>query len=151
MKFVVVMSEWLRYVLDTEVKRVAEPSTELSNYQKPDQMPGKMPERPDKTQICSEVETRTPGVCLKFFDSHIGKHLSWILQEVGNMECEVVMFKPSIVKNCCQKVVRAWCDSNLRSVWWTHLLEGAVKLKTETFQARLTQQTPKLADSLWRP
>ncbi len=71
-------------------------------------MLGKMPERPDKSKYVVKVnrELLAEASVYKIFDSHLWKHFSWILQEVGDMECEGVMFKPPIGKNCGQSLMQ---------------------------------------------
>lgn len=73
----------------------------------------------------------------------------WILQEARDIECKGVVFKPATAKNWAWKVVRFYI--NQQTAWWTLILEGAIKLKTEAFRICLTQSTLNSADSLWRP
>lgn len=92
-------------------------------------------------------ELQTEASIQKFFNSHL--HFFWILQEARDIECKGVVFKPATAKNCDRKVVRF--DINQQTAWWTPILEGAIKLKTEAFRICLTQSTLNSADSLWRP
>jgi len=83
------------------------------------------------------------------FNSHLRMNFSHIPREVGDMESEWTISKPSIVEaadwSCGRKVVVACRGGNPRTRG-----REAVKLNKEAFQAWLAQGSPEAANRFWQ-
>uniref|UniRef100_H2MWP2 C-type lectin domain-containing protein n=1 Tax=Oryzias latipes TaxID=8090 RepID=H2MWP2_ORYLA len=151
--FVVVSGDLRPCVLDTQVKRGAELSTDhylvvsWIRWQKK-----RRPERlgrPKRTvRVCWE-RLAEPSV-RDVFNSHLRENFKHVQREVGDIESEWTMFSTSIVsaaaRSCGRKVSGACRGSNPRTRWWIPEGRDAVKLKKESYQAWLACGTPEAAN-----
>ncbi len=157
--FEVVSSDLRLYVLDTQVKKGAELSTDHYLVVSWIRWQGRLPDRPGKPRqiVRGELECLAEDLVNRVFNSHPRKNFLLILGEAGDMESpdvgEWVMFKASIVEadawSCGQEVIGACPGGNLRTRWWTPVVKEAVKLKKEAFRAWLAPGSPAAADRYW--
>lgn len=121
---VVISSDLQPYVLDTWVKKGAELSTDHHLVVSWIRCFGRLQDRPGKPKRVVRVswEHTAEASVSRVFNSHLQKNFSFILGDVGDMECELAMFKASIVeaadRSCGLKVIGANQGSNLRTRLW---------------------------------
>ncbi|TWW59961.1 R2 Retrovirus-related Pol polyprotein from type I retrotransposable element [Takifugu flavidus] len=150
--FVVVSSDLRPHVLDTQVKRGAELSTDHHLVVSWLRWWGRMPDRPGRpkrvVRVCWERLAESP--VRRSFNSPLQESFEHVPGEAGDIESEWTMFRASIVEaadRCCgRKVVGACHGGNTRTRWWTPAVRDAVKLKKESYRALLACGTPEAAD-----
>ncbi|KAK3512631.1 hypothetical protein QTP70_018762 [Hemibagrus guttatus] len=150
---VVVSSDLQLHVLDTQVKRGAELSTDHHLVVSWIRLRRRMPDRLGRpkriVRVCWErlADPSVRGV----FNSHLRESFIQIPREVGDIESEWTMFSSSIVdaaiRSCGHKVSGAGCGGNPRTQWWTLEVRDAVKLKKESYRAWLARGTPEAAEA----
>ncbi|KAK3509336.1 hypothetical protein QTP70_029059 [Hemibagrus guttatus] len=150
---VVVSSDLRLHVLDTQVKRGAELSTNHHLVVSWSRLRRRMPDRLGRpkciVRVCWEhlADPSVRGV----FNSHLWESFNQILREVGDIESEWTMFSSSIVdaaiRSCGRKVSGAGRGGNPQTQWWTLEVRDAVKLKKEPYRAWLAQGTPEAAEA----
>uniref|UniRef100_A0A671V1W2 Reverse transcriptase domain-containing protein n=1 Tax=Sparus aurata TaxID=8175 RepID=A0A671V1W2_SPAAU len=150
--FVVVSSDLRLYVLDTRVKRGAELSTDHHLVVSQICWQGRKLDRPGRpkriVRVCWE-RLAEPSI-REIFNSHLRESFCQIPREAGDIESERTMFSTSIVgtavRSCGRKVSGACHGGNPRTRWWTPEVRDVVKLKKESYRARLARGTPEAAD-----
>ncbi|KAK3549912.1 hypothetical protein QTP86_015528 [Hemibagrus guttatus] len=150
---VAVSSDLRPHVLDIQVKRGAELSTNhhlvVSWIRLQRRMPDRLGRPKHIVKVCWEclADPSVRGV----FNSHLWESFNQIPREVGDIESEWTMFSSSIVdaaiRSCGRKVSGAGCGGNPRTQWWTLEVRDAVKLKKESYQAWLARGTPEAAEA----
>ncbi|KAK3529719.1 hypothetical protein QTP86_000825 [Hemibagrus guttatus] len=148
---VVVSSDLRPHVLDTQVKRRAELSTDhhLVELTLMEGMPIRLGQAPIVTESCWNclADPSVRGV----FNSHLRESFNQIPREVGDIESEWTMFSSSIVdtaiRSCGRKVSGAGRGGNPQTQWWTLEVRDAVKLKKESYRACLARGTPEAAEA----
>ncbi|KAK3514352.1 hypothetical protein QTP70_015881 [Hemibagrus guttatus] len=150
---VIVSSDLRPHVLDTRVKRGAEPSTDHHLVVSWVRLRRRMLERLGRpkriVRVCWErlADPSVRGV----FNSHLRESFNQIPREVGDIESEWTMFSSSIVdaaiRSWGRKVSGAGCGGNPRTQWWTLEVRDAVKLKKESYRAWLARGTPEAAEA----
>ncbi|TWW61044.1 hypothetical protein D4764_05G0011340 [Takifugu flavidus] len=154
--FVVVSSDLWPHVLDTQVKRGAELSTDHHLVVSWLRWWGRMPDRPGRlkrvVRVCWERLAESP--VRRSFNSRLRESFDHVPGEAGDIESEWTMFRASIVEaadRCCgRKVVGACRGGNARTRWWTPAVRDAVKLKKESYRALLACGTHEAADGYRR-
>ena len=149
---VVVLSDLWLYVLDTQVKRGVELSTDHHLFVSWIRWWGRLLDRPCKAKQVVRVNWNIRKPLSIRSSIHTSRiiffHLS---KEVGDMESEWTMFRTSIAdttsKSCGLNVVCACHGSNRRIQWWTPAVREANKLKKEAFQAWLSRGSPEVRHS----
>ncbi|KAK3561638.1 hypothetical protein QTP86_011885 [Hemibagrus guttatus] len=150
---VIVSSDLRPHVLDTQVKRGAELSTDHHLVVSWIRLRRRMPDRLGRpkciVRVCWEhlADPSVRGV----FNSHLRESFNQIPREVGDIESEWTMFSTSIVdaaiQSCGRKVSGAGRGGNPRTQWWTLEVRDAVKLKKESYRAWLARGTPEAAEA----
>ncbi|KAK3508751.1 hypothetical protein QTP70_004231 [Hemibagrus guttatus] len=153
---VVVSSDLRPHVLDTQVKRGAELSTDHHLVVSWIHLRRRVADRLGRpkriVRVCWERLADPPvrGV----FNSHLRESFNQILREVGDIECEWTMFSSSIVDTAIRsrgrKVSGASHGGNPQTQWWTLEVRDAIKLKKESYQAWLARGTPETAEASWQ-
>ncbi|TWW62406.1 hypothetical protein D4764_04G0010530 [Takifugu flavidus] len=146
--FVVVPLDLRPYVLDTQVKRGAELSTDHHLVVSWLRWWGRMPDTPGRpkriVRVCWECLAETS--VRRSFNSHIRESFDHVPGEAGDIESEWTMFRASIVEaadRCCGcKVVGACRGNNTQTRWWTPVVRDATRLKRESYRALLACGTP---------
>ncbi|KAK3573272.1 hypothetical protein QTP86_019232 [Hemibagrus guttatus] len=148
---VIVSSDLRPHVLDTQVKRGAELSTDHHLVVSWSRLRRRMLDRLGRpkriVRVCWEhlADPSVRGV----FNSHLRESFNQIPREVGDIESEWTMFSSSIVdtaiRSCNRKVSGAGRGGNPRTQWWTLEVRDAVKLKKESYRAWLARGTPEAA------
>ncbi|KAK3512370.1 hypothetical protein QTP70_007360 [Hemibagrus guttatus] len=138
---VIVSSDLRPHVLDTQVKRGAELSTDHHLVVSWICLRRRMPDRLGRpkriVRVCWEclADPSVRGV----FNSHLRESFNQIPREVGDIESEWTMFSSSIVdaaiRSCGRKVSDAGPGGNPRTQWWTLEVRDAIKLKKESYRA----------------
>ena len=151
--FVVVSSDLRPYVLDTQVKRGAELSTDHHLVVSWICWQGRKldrPGRPKRTvRICWE-RLAEPSV-REVLNSHLLREsFDQIPREAGDIKwSKMTMFSTSNVDaavwSCGHKVSGAGRGGNPRTRWWTLEMRDAIKLKKESYRAWLARGTPEAA------
>ncbi|KAK3572591.1 hypothetical protein QTP86_000401 [Hemibagrus guttatus] len=139
--FVVVSSDLRPHVLDTQVKRGAELSTDHHLVVSWIRLRRRMPDRLGRpkriVRVCWEnlADPSVRGV----FNSHLRQSFNQIPREVGDIESEWTMFSSSIVnaaiRSCGHKVSGAGCGGNPRTQWWTLEVREAAEAYRQAKQA----------------
>ncbi|KAK3562947.1 hypothetical protein QTP86_011691, partial [Hemibagrus guttatus] len=150
---VVVSSDLRLHVLDTQVKRGAELSTDHHLVVSWICLRRRMPDRLGRpkciVRVCWEhhADPSVRGV----FNSHLRESFNQIPREFGDIESEWTMFSSSIVdtaiRSCGHKVSGASRSGNPRTQWWTLEVRYAVKLKKESYRAWLAWGTPEATEA----
>ncbi|KAK3511457.1 hypothetical protein QTP70_009017 [Hemibagrus guttatus] len=153
---VVVSSDLRLHVLDTQVKRGSELSTDHNLVVSWIRLRRRMLDRLGRpkriVRVCWEhlADPSVRGV----FNLHLRESFNQIQREVGDIVSEWTMFSSSIVdaaiRSCGHKVSGASRGGNPQTQWWTLEVRDAVKLKKEFYQAWLARGTPEAAEACWQ-
>ena len=137
--FVVVSSGLWPYVLDTQMKRGAELSTDHHLVVSWICWQGRKLDRlgRHKRIVRDCWERLAEPTVREVFNSHLWESFDQIPREAGDIESEWTMFSTSIVdaavRSCGRKVSGACRGGNSRTRWWTLEVKDAVKLKKESY------------------
>ncbi|KAI3368218.1 hypothetical protein L3Q82_007945 [Scortum barcoo] len=131
--FIIVSSDLLPYVLDTQVKRGAELSTDHHLVVGWIRWRGRMPGRPGRpkriVRVCWERLAEEPVQMV--FNSQLRQSFDCIPKEAGDMESEWALFHAAIVEaaamSCGRKAAGASGGGNPRTRWWTPEVVGRWK------------------------
>ncbi|KAK3558202.1 hypothetical protein QTP86_014003, partial [Hemibagrus guttatus] len=150
---VVVSSDLWPHVLDIQVKRGVELSTDHHLVVSWIRLRRRMPDRLGRpkriVRVCWErlADPSVRGI----FNSHLWESFNQIPREVGDIESVWTMFSSSIVdaaiQSCGCKVSGASRGGNPQTQWWTLEIRDAVKLKKESYRAWLAQGTLEAAEA----
>ncbi|KAK3507545.1 hypothetical protein QTP70_028447, partial [Hemibagrus guttatus] len=150
---VIVSSDLRPHVLDTQVKRGVELSTDhhlvVSWVRLRRRMPDRLGRPKGIVRVCWErlADPSVGGV----FNSHLRESFNQIPREVGDIESEWTMFSSSIVDaaiwSCGRKVSGAGRGDNPQTQWWTLEVRDAIKLKKESYRAWLARGTLEAAEA----